>query len=74
MSGGTGISEVFSKINKWHWRKVEIKYAKNIVEDSKDKKKRMDRFEDTTGNNACTLGYHHDHHQSCMCKSAVFRM
>jgi hypothetical protein len=30
--------------------KAKIKYAKNFVEESKDKKKRMDQFEDTTVN------------------------
>jgi hypothetical protein len=47
MSGGTGISAVFSTINQGRryieangfWRKVQIKYAKNIVEESKDEKK-----------------------------------
>jgi hypothetical protein len=29
------------------------------VEESKDKKKRMDPFEDTTGNNVGTLSHHH---------------
>ena len=72
MSGGIGISKVFSTINQCRryieangfWRKVQIKYAKNIVEESKDKKNRVDQFEDTTGNNACTLGYHHHQHQN----------
>jgi hypothetical protein len=35
--------------------KAKIKYAKNFVEETKDKKKRMDQFEDTTGNNVGTL-------------------
>jgi hypothetical protein len=44
--------------------KAKIKYAKNFVEESKDKKKRrMDPFEDTTGNNVGTLSHHH-HHQN----------
>ena len=43
--------------------KVKIKYAKNIVEESKDKINRMDQLADTTENNVCTLGYHH-HHQN----------
>ena len=40
--------------------KDKIKYAKNFVEESKDKKKhQMDPFEDTTGNNVGTLSHHH---------------
>jgi hypothetical protein len=41
--------------------KDNIKYAKIFVEGSKDKKKRMDHFEDTTGNNVSTLSHHHLH-------------
>ena len=39
--------------------RANIKYAKNFVEESKDKKNRMDPFEDTTGNNVGTLSHHH---------------
>ena len=41
--------------------KAKIKYAKNFVGESKDLKNRMDQFEDTTGNNLCTLSHHHHH-------------
>ena len=39
--------------------KAKIKYAKNFVEESKDKKTRMEAFEDTAGNNVGTLNHHH---------------
>lgn len=39
--------------------RANIKYAKNFVEESKDKKTRMDPFEDTTRNNVGTLSHHH---------------
>jgi hypothetical protein len=40
--------------------KSKINNAKNFVEERKDKKnKRIDPFEDTTGNNIGTLSHHH---------------
>jgi hypothetical protein len=39
--------------------RANIKYAKNIVEESKDKKNRTDPFEDTTRNTVGTLSHHH---------------
>ena len=48
-----------------HWGKCEkanIKYAKNFMEESKDKRTN-DQFEDTTENNVYTLSYYH-HHQN----------
>jgi hypothetical protein len=57
MSGG--ISEVFSTINQGRryieangfGEKGKNKYAKNIVEERRDNKTLMNKFEDTTGNN-----------------------
>jgi hypothetical protein len=43
--------------------KVKNKYAKNFVEERRDKNKLIDKFDDTTGNNVCTLSHHH-HHQN----------